>query len=109
MALPHCRTRWNNRRRCMWLSEQNRSSAISLYSGVIVIITALVVSVGPAQARTLTVLHNFTNGGDGGSPSAGLTMDHAGNFYGTAMSGGEGNSGTVFKLSRAGSGWVLTT
>jgi len=69
----------------------------------------LIFAATPLHGQTLTVLHNFTNGGDGGSPSAGLTMDHAGNFYGTAMSGGEGNSGTVFKLSRAGSGWVLAT
>jgi len=42
----------------------------------------------PAQAQTLTVLHNFTSGGDGSFPIAGLTMDSAGNFYGTTAAGG---------------------
>jgi len=30
-----------------------------------------------AQAQTFTVLHNFTNGADGGEPAAGLSMDRA--------------------------------
>jgi uncharacterized repeat protein (TIGR03803 family) len=73
----------------------------------------------PAQAQTFTVLHNFTNGPDGGEPVAGLSMDRAGNLYGTASTGGNTSGacsfpnppgcGTVFKLSRRGSGWVLTT
>ena len=61
-----------------------------------------------AQAQTLTVLHSFSGGGDGDSPSAGLTMDKAGNLYGTTEYGAAGN-GTVFKLSHSGSGWVLST
>lgn len=62
-----------------------------------------------AQAQTITVLHNFTGGGDGAFPYAGLTMDRAGNFYGTTSAGGGyGREGVVFRLSRAGSGWVLT-
>jgi len=59
------------------------------------------------QAQTLTVLHDFTGGGDGDTPYAGLTVDAAGNLYGTTVYGGHG-SGTVFKLSRAGSSWRLT-
>src|SRR5271157_5746535 len=75
-----------------------------------------------AEAQTFTVLHNFTNGVDGGEPWAGLSMDRAGNLYGTASTGGNSRNisgacaypnpkgcGTVFKLSRKGSGWVFTT
>ena len=68
----------------------------------------------PAQAQTLTVLHNFTSGGDGDGPFAGLTMDSAGNFYGTTAVGGYASlnclygCGTVFKLTRNHSSWVLT-
>jgi uncharacterized repeat protein (TIGR03803 family) len=68
----------------------------------------------PAQAQTFTVLHNFTGGADGATPYAGLTIDRAGNFYGTAEFGGYMGQccgtgcGTVFKLSRAGSGWTIT-
>jgi uncharacterized repeat protein (TIGR03803 family) len=68
-----------------------------------------------AQAQTFTVLHNFTGGGDGAAPLAGLTRDAGGNFYGTAYNGGYTGGtcapygcGTVFKLSNKGSGWVLT-
>ncbi len=60
------------------------------------------------QAQTITVLHNFTGGADGGYPAAGLTMDAAGNLYSTAYGGGPSNAGVVFRLSRAGSVWILT-
>jgi len=65
------------------------------------------------QAQTFTVLHNFT-GPEGDYPYAGLTMDRAGNLYGTAGNGGntEGQCstsgcGTVFELKHEGSGWIL--
>lgn len=58
------------------------------------------------QAQTYTVLHNFTGGGDGAYPYAGLTIDQGGNLYGTTADYGRGN-GKVFKLSRRGSGWVF--
>ncbi len=61
-----------------------------------------------APAQSFQVLHNFTNGGDGGYPFAGVTLDRAGDLYGTTYQGGLGY-GTVYKLSRAGSGWRLTS
>lgn len=60
----------------------------------------------PALAQTLTVLHSFTGGADGGNPYAGLTRDAAGHLYGTAENGGAGY-GTVFEVKRAGSGWTF--
>ena len=36
-----------------------------------------------AQAQTFSVLHNFTGGQDGKNPYAGVTLDKAGNLYGT--------------------------
>ncbi len=60
-----------------------------------------------AHAQTFHVLHTFSGGGDGGTPSAGLTIG-GGSFYGTTMSGASGN-GTAFKLSHMGSGWVVNT
>ena len=55
----------------------------------------------------VVVLHNFTGGQDGANPYAGLTVDAGGNLYGTTGSGGIG-WGTVFKLSRRGSGWIFS-
>jgi uncharacterized repeat protein (TIGR03803 family) len=46
------------------------------------------------------VLYNFTNSnGDGANPIAGLVFDSTGNLYGTTQYGGNGNYGTVFRLS----------
>ncbi len=60
------------------------------------------------QAQTLTVLHSFTDGADGGNPGAGLTMDRAGNLYGTA-SGIYANIGSAFELKSVGASWVLNS
>jgi len=60
-----------------------------------------------AGAQSFQVIHDFTGGQDGGNPAAGLTMDAAGNLYGTAWGGGTGY-GTVFRLGRRGSGWIFT-
>jgi uncharacterized repeat protein (TIGR03803 family) len=49
---------------------------------------------------TEAVLYSFTGGTDGTTPSGGLTMDSAGDLYGTTVSGGSGY-GTVFELSPA--------
>jgi uncharacterized repeat protein (TIGR03803 family) len=52
-----------------------------------------------------TVLHTFTGGTDGGFPEGGLTMDPAGNLYGTTYTGGNlndcqgGGCGVVFKIT----------
>ena len=44
------------------------------------------------------------------SPSSGLTLDKAGNLYGTTLQGGDGGGfGTVFKLTRGADGrWKET-
>ena len=56
-----------------------------------------------------TVLYNFTftAGVDGGAPYAGVTLDSAGNIYGTTGWGGTASAGTVFKLSPAGQETIL--
>jgi uncharacterized repeat protein (TIGR03803 family) len=77
------------------------------------VLAAILTIVTTAQAQTFTVLHNFT-GPDGSTPEAGLTMDRAGNLYGTALTGGQGfgycnlGCGTVFKLTHTSSGWLFS-
>jgi uncharacterized repeat protein (TIGR03803 family) len=49
----------------------------------------------------IKVLHVFQGGSDGAQPSlAPLTVDAAGNLYGTTLAGGDGGFGTVFKLAK---------
>jgi uncharacterized repeat protein (TIGR03803 family) len=69
----------------------------------------IIVAVPAAQTQTFAVLHTFTGGQDGGNPWAGLTMDGAGNLYGTARYGGSNGDGAVYQLKRAGSGWVFNS
>ncbi len=60
-------------------------------------------------AGTLTTLYRFcsqTNCADGKAPEAGLVLATDGNFYGTTYVGGANDSGTVFRITPAG---TLTT
>jgi uncharacterized repeat protein (TIGR03803 family) len=61
-----------------------------------------------AQTYTESVLYSF-NGGVGGSEPlfSGIVVDDAGNFYGTTVSGGTYNLGTVFKVDASGTETVL--
>jgi len=54
-------------------------------------------SSGPS-AYVETILHNFGGDDDGLAPFAGLIMDKEGNLYGTAVSGGAADDGTVYEL-----------
>lgn len=57
--------------------------------------------VPPKTQWIQTVLYSFTGGGDGQSPMSTLTIDAAGNLYGTTNTGGSGvGVGTVFQLTR---------
>lgn len=68
----------------------------------------IVANISIAHAQTFTVLHSFTGGSDGGSPYAGVTLDQAGDLYGTTSLGGAGQCGTVFKLQHRNSAWILS-
>jgi uncharacterized repeat protein (TIGR03803 family) len=59
-----------------------------------------------------TVLYSFTGGSDGGEPYKGVSIDRAGNLYGTAVTGGsgscEGGCGVAYKLTNSGGTWNQT-
>lgn len=61
-----------------------------------------------AESQTFSVLHDFTNGIDGGQPVTGLTVAGVDAFYGTARVGGHTDNGLVFRIANGGGGWVLT-
>ena len=53
-------------------------------------------------AGVLTVLHAFAGGTDGSHPHGGLTPAGDGSFYGTTLSGGTHDKGTVYRITPAG-------
>jgi uncharacterized repeat protein (TIGR03803 family) len=59
-----------------------------------------------------TVLYNFGGGADGSEPYKGVTLDAAGNLYGTTVAGGDnacdGGCGVVYKLTKSGGTWKQT-
>ena len=98
---------------------QSRQQFCSLISRIIsrtavaaltvTILFALVVAATPAaQAQTFKVIHTFT-GPDGADAFAGVTLDAAGNLYGTTSEKSEsgGGPGTVFELKPSHGNWVL--
>jgi uncharacterized repeat protein (TIGR03803 family) len=65
-----------------------------------------------ARSQTFSVIHNFSDGMDGGEPVAGPTLDRAGSLYGTSFTGGNfthcpNGCGAVYKLTLHGSSWTL--
>ena len=60
----------------------------------------------PAHAQSFSVIHNFAGGPDGDEPAYGLTIDAAGNIYGSTFEGDEG-TGTIYKLRYHNSVWQL--
>ncbi len=79
-----------------------------------VLLTLTMLAAEGMQAQTFTILYSF-NLADGSAPEAGLSMDRAGNLYGTASEGGsfqgecsDAGCGTVFELIHRNSSWVFS-
>jgi uncharacterized repeat protein (TIGR03803 family) len=83
-----------------------RAATFGLALAIVFVLS--VVAIPTAQAQSFNVIYNFTGGQDGGGPETGLTMDSAGNLYGTTWYSSAIGGGTVFKLGRLRSGWLLT-
>ena len=58
---------------------------------------------------TENILYSFTTESGGTYPEAGVVVDSAGNVYGVGTRNGQHGQGSVYKLSRSGSGWTLNT
>ena len=85
-----------------WNSPRQEGPALAL----VILFALTLAGTRAAHAQTFNVIHTFSGGADGANPFAGVTIDGAGNLYGTASAGGIGY-GTVFRLSRLGSSWIL--
>lgn len=84
-----------------------RATHTRIPGNALIAVIVLTLFLTPARAQTYSVIHTFTGGKDGSEPFAGLTMDRAGNLYGTAIGGGTYGDGTVYKLSYNGTGWIF--
>jgi uncharacterized repeat protein (TIGR03803 family) len=65
----------------------------------------------PGRPWTEIVLYRFSAGVGGNNPDAGLTLDGAGDLYGTTLTYGPNDNGTVYRLSppaRSGRWWTET-
>ena len=75
--------------------------------GLAVALVPTVFATPSANAQTHNVLYSFAGGTDGATPTTGLTLDAAGNLYGTTSAGGVSKLGTVFKLDTSGNETLL--
>ncbi len=79
----------------------------------IALCTFIMAAPRPAHSQSYSVVFSFSGPSTGLYPVSGVTVDRAGNLYGTTYIGGPGpdcyeGCGTVFKLTRRSSGWVFT-
>jgi uncharacterized repeat protein (TIGR03803 family) len=96
------------------MSSQDRNGSLSRAAVAALTVTILfaltVVLTQSAQAQTFKVIHTFT-GPDGADVYAGVTLDAAGNLYGTTSERLEkgGGPGTVFELKPSHGNWILNS
>ena len=88
------------------LMMNSRTPALAVGLGITFLTTILMVAT--AQAQSFQVIYFFTGQGDDGTPTAGLTPDGAGTFYGTTSGITIASNGSVFKLGASISGWILS-
>jgi uncharacterized repeat protein (TIGR03803 family) len=97
-----------------WIFKTRLSEA-AVALAIAILLTLTLISTQALPAQTFTVIHNFTGGQDGAFPLAGLTIDSAGNLYGTTAGipfldpvvSSASTNGTVFQLTKTGSGWLF--
>jgi len=76
-------------------------SSLSAVMGLVIVVLAP----GQSRAANETPLVSF-NGADGAQPIAGLIADSKGNLFGTTLSGGANNQGTVFEVTKTDGGYA---
>jgi uncharacterized repeat protein (TIGR03803 family) len=88
--------------------QMRREQVFNVILGILVIMALTLILGSSAWAAEHKTLHKFKLAGGGGrSPEAGLTLDAAGNLYGTTDWGGAHGHGTVFELTPKPDGsWV---
>ena len=77
---------------------------LSVSSFARVMLSATLLCTAPVYAQTFTVLHSFTDQGDGGYPLAGVSIDRGGNLFGTNQGG---IHGILYELAQRNGNWIL--
>ncbi len=79
----------NQREHRIWVfGTSRRAAAVGLGLAIMFVLT--IGATEAVQAQTFQVIHNFTGGVDGQEPNFGITIDAAGNLYGTTFEGDTG-------------------
>jgi uncharacterized repeat protein (TIGR03803 family) len=91
------------------MKPESISATTKLLLAFAFLLAITTITIPQAQAQAFKVVYNFTGESDGGESLAGLTVDTAGNLYGTTNSGGLSNVGVVFKVTPSGAETVLHT
>ena len=91
----------------------NASRASTAALAMAVVLTLTILCTKSAQGQTYRVIYNFIGGTAGYAPKAGLTMDAAGNLYGTTSDNYSFDRplspmGTAFRLTTKGTDWVFS-
>src|SRR5271166_4684624 len=94
--------------------SQSASGATTNLAAVLFILVVAFAVSPLADAQSFEVLYYFSGASDGGYPLAGLTLDAAGNLYGTSSSAYNQQTCptgclVVYELSPNGSGWNFST
>lgn len=89
---------------------QNCGTDGSQYCGLVFNLTPRLTACPTTQCSwNEKVPYRFSSESDGSGTINLSAFDHAGNLYGTTISGGAFDEGTVFELMPSGSGWMKTT
>ena len=87
-----------------------RTRLNAVTAAVTIVFSLTIASISLAQAQTYKVIYPFGGCSDGNFPTSTLTLDRSGSLYGTTEYGGSAcgtlGQGVVFRLKRAGGGWV---
>ncbi len=60
---------------------------------------AFTLTTAAAAQYSETILHDFTDSGDGDAPVGNVVFDAAGNLYGATLGGGANHQGTIYEIS----------
>ena len=85
-------------------TRHRQSKAFSGHSWLLLVVVLAVgaLAASPLHAQTFKVIHSFTGGTDGSSPTAGFVINKYGAMWGTASSGGASGAGVVYRINTAG-------